>query len=70
VAALYLVERLKSEVMTAAATHFQALAVGQARRRALKRLARHPPGLRKALRVGPAPLWLLDLPLLKENVAS
>ena len=59
VAALYLVERLKSEVMAAAATHFQALAVGQARRRTIKRLARHPPGHRKALhvRISPAISW-------------
>lgn len=55
VAALYLVERLKSEVMAAAATHFQALAVGQARRRTIKRLARHPPGHRKAMHVRPGP---------------
>lgn len=50
-AALYLVERLKAEVMAAAATHFQAVAVGQARRRALRRLARHPPGGRKPMLV-------------------
>ena len=42
VGALYLVERLKPEIMAAAATHYQALAVSQARRRALRRLARHP----------------------------
>ncbi|EIE21844.1 hypothetical protein COCSUDRAFT_56295 [Coccomyxa subellipsoidea C-169] len=51
VAALYLVERLKSEVMAAAATHFQALAVGQARSRTIKRLARNPPGHRQPMHV-------------------
>ena len=51
VAALYLVERIKAEVVSMAATHFQALAVGQARQRALRRLARSPPGFSKSLTV-------------------
>ena len=51
VAALYLVERIKAEVVSMAATHFQALAVGQARQRALRRLARNPPGFSKSLTV-------------------
>ena len=42
VAALYLVERIKNEVVSMAATHFQALAVGQARQRTIRRLARNP----------------------------
>ncbi len=62
VAALYLVERLKSEVMAAAATHFQALAVGQARSRTIKRLARNPPGHRQPMHVRthiPPPLLII-----------
>ena len=51
VAALYLVERIKAEVVSMAATHFQALAVGQARQRALRRLSRSPPGFSKSLTV-------------------
>ena len=51
VAALYLVERIKAEVVSMAATHFQALAVGQARQRAIRRLARNPPGFSKSLTV-------------------
>ena len=51
VAALYLVERIKAEVVSMAATHFQALAVGQARQRAIRRLARNPPGFSKSLNV-------------------
>ena len=54
-AALYLVERIKNEVVSMAATHFQALAVGQARQRALRRLARNPPGLHKSLTVRAPP---------------
>jgi hypothetical protein len=53
VAALYLVERLKSEVMAVAATHFQAMAISHARRRALKRLARHAAGHKKDINVRP-----------------
>jgi hypothetical protein len=58
VAALYLVERIKNEVVSMAATHFQALAVGQARQRALRRLARNPPGLHKSLTVRTPPILL------------
>ena len=39
VAALFVVDRLKSEVVAAAVTHYQALALHKTRRRALKRLA-------------------------------
>ena len=57
-AALYLVERIKGEVVSMAATHFQALAVGQARQRALRRLARNPPGPHKSLTVRAPPILL------------
>lgn len=53
VAALYLVERIKNEVVSIAATHFQALAVGQARQRAIRRLAHNPPGFSKSISVCP-----------------
>lgn len=56
VAALYLVERIKGEVAAIAATHFQALAVGQARQRAIRRLARNPPGFQKSISVRCLPL--------------
>ena len=51
VAALYLVERIKNEVVSMAATHFQALAVGQARQRTIRRLARNPAGSSKPMSV-------------------
>ena len=51
VAALYLVERIKNEVVSMAATHFQALAVGQARQRTIRRLARNPAGSSKNMSV-------------------
>ena len=56
VAALYLVERIKSEVVSMAATHFQALAVGQARQRAIRRLARNPAGSDKNMSVSRVPV--------------
>ncbi|KAK9840543.1 hypothetical protein WJX81_000451 [Elliptochloris bilobata] len=43
VAALYVVERLRGEVLTSAAAHFQALAIVQARHRTLCRLSRRAP---------------------------
>lgn len=39
-AALFVVERLKGEVVAAAVTHYQALALHKTRRRALRRLAK------------------------------
>ena len=50
-AALYLVERIKNEVVSMAATHFQALAVGQARQRTIRRVARNPAGSSKTMSV-------------------
>ena len=37
-AALFILERVKSEVVTAAVTHYQAIALAKTRRRALRRL--------------------------------
>lgn len=57
VAALYVVERLRGEVLTAAAAHFQALAIVQARHRTLCRLSRRaPPSQVRPTRASP---WLL-----------
>jgi hypothetical protein len=58
VAALYVVERLRGEVLTAAAAHFQALAIVQARHRTLCRLSRRAPRsqARPGQRAGPLPV--------------
>ena len=68
VAALYVVERLRGEVLTSAAAHFQALAIVQARHRTLCRLSRRAP----PSQVPPActtltPAWLLSLFMIRAN---